>query len=140
MKSRQHALLAAIALTISAASVLAQQTTSWRYYRTGNTGIQGDSNEAIYVGADGDPWIGGYHAAFEEGGFAKLVQAENRWINVSNVDHPVIGHPNDLGVSRVCEITSDGGGRLWLGTWRGALRYDVAAGPSSRASTTRTRR
>ena len=30
---------------------------SWRYYRPSNTGIQGDYCEAIYIGADGDPWI-----------------------------------------------------------------------------------
>src|SRR5687767_10256308 len=68
---------------------------SWRYYRVGNTGIQGDYPEALWVGPDGDPYIGGYDPFFEEGGFAKFVQNENRWVNFSNVDYPVIGHPEE---------------------------------------------
>ena len=93
----------------------------WRYYRPSNTGIQGDLNEAIYIGADNDPWIGGYDPGFEEGGVAKLIQSENRWINVSNVDYPVIGHPDLTGTTRVSDIVSDTQGQLWMATWRGAL-------------------
>jgi len=104
---------------------------SWRYYRPGNTGIQGDYCEAVWVGPDGDPWIGGYDPSFEEGGVAKLVQAENRWLNVSNVDHPLIGHPNDTGTSRVSDILADASGRLWMATGRGALSLDPAVGASS---------
>lgn len=107
------------------------QSETWRYYRPGNTGIQGDLNEAVFVGPDGDPIIGGYDPSFEEGGFAKFVQAENRWINVSNIDYPVIGHPNLTGTARVSDIVSDPSGVLWLSTWRGLLRYDPAIGPSS---------
>lgn len=104
---------------------------TWRYYRPGNTGIQGDYNEAIFIGADGDPWIGGYDPGFEEGGVAKLVQAENRWINVSNIDHPVIGHPNLTGTTRVSDIAADAAGQLWMVTWRGLLRMDPAIGGPS---------
>lgn len=104
---------------------------SWRYYRPGNTGIQGDFSEALWIGPDGDPWIGGYDPSFEEGGIAKFVQAENRWINISNVDHPVIGHPDDTGTSRVSDIVADATGRLWLATGRGALSFDPSVGPSS---------
>lgn len=32
---------------------------TWRYYRPGNTGIQGDTNECIWIDSDNDPWIGG---------------------------------------------------------------------------------
>jgi hypothetical protein len=104
---------------------------TWRYYRPSNTGIQGDLNEAIYIGADGDPWIGGYDPGFEEGGVAKLVVSENRWINVSNVDYPVIGHPDLTGTTRVADIVADADGRLWMATWRGALRMDPAIGGAS---------
>lgn len=104
---------------------------TWRYYRPGNTGIQGDYNDAIFIGADGDPWIGGYDPGFEEGGVAKLVQAENRWINVSNIDHPVIGHPNLTGTTRVSDIAADAAGQLWMVTWRGLLRMDPAIGGPS---------
>lgn len=109
----------------------AQSQYAWRYYRPSNTGIQGDSCEAIYVGADGDPWIGGYDPGFEEGGIARLVQAENRWVNISNVDYAVIGHPQDTGTSRVSDIVKDASGKLWMATGRGALVFDPAAGPAS---------
>jgi len=106
---------------------------TWRYYRVGNTGIQGDYNEALWVAPDGDPYIGGYDPIFEEGGFSKYVQAEDRWINYSNVDYPVIGHPNDLGTTRVTDIVPETSGQLWLGTWRGAIRFDPAVGAASLA-------
>ncbi len=119
-------------LLFGAASASAQSSTySWRYYRPTNTGIQGDYCDALYLGADGDPWIGGYDPGFEEGGLAKFVQAENRWVNVSNVDYPVIGHPNDTGTSRVSEIVADAQGNLWMGTGRGALKFNPSVGPSS---------
>ncbi len=104
---------------------------TWRYYRPSNTGIQGDINEAIYIGADGDPWIGGYDPGFEEGGVAKRVLSGDRWINVSNVDYPVIGHPDLTGTTRVTDIVADADGLLWMATWRGALRMDPAIGGAS---------
>jgi hypothetical protein len=104
---------------------------TWRYYRPGNTGVQGDYCDAIWIGSGGDPWIGGYDASFEEGGVSKFVQAENRWINISNVDYPGIGHPDITGTTRVSDIVSDSQGRLWMATWRSALRFDPAVGPSS---------
>ena len=104
---------------------------SWRYYRPGNTGIQGDFNEAIWVAPDGDPWIGGYDPSFEEGGIAKFIQTQNRWVNVSNVDHQVIGHPENTGTSRVADIDIDANGNMWMATGRGGLFYNPSAGPSS---------
>jgi len=104
---------------------------SWRYYRPGNTGIQGDYCEALWIGADGDPWIGGYDPSFEEGGVSKLIQAENRWVNISNVDYPVIGHPDLTGTTRVTDFVEDAAGQLWMTTWRSVLRFDPAVGPSS---------
>ncbi|MBL9121373.1 MAG: hypothetical protein JNL80_15805 [Phycisphaerae bacterium] len=109
----------------------AEESFSWRYYRLGNTGIQGDWNESIFIDSDGNPWIGGYDPGFEEGGIAKFIQAENRWINVSNVDYPIIGHPEEQGCVRVSDMISDGQGNLWMGTWRGVMRMNLAAGPSS---------
>lgn len=104
---------------------------SWRYYRPGNTGIQGDYNESIWVGPDGDPWIGGYNPVAEEGGIAKFIQSQNRWFNVSNVDYSVIGNANDVGVSRVFDMASDDQGNLWMATMRGVLRMNLAKGPRS---------
>jgi hypothetical protein len=105
--------------------------TTWRYYRPGNTGIQGDYNQAIFIGADDDPWIGGYDPGLEEGGVAKLVQAEQRWINVSNIDYPVIGHPDITGTARVSDIVADAQGDLWMATWRGALKMNPDVGGPS---------
>lgn len=104
---------------------------TWTPYRTGNTGIQGDYVEAMWVAPDGDPWICGYTPFQEEGGLAKFVQGENRWINVSNVDYPIIGSRDDVGAARVSEVLPDGNGKLWVATWRALLRFDPAVGPSS---------
>lgn len=104
---------------------------SWRYYRPGNTGIQGDFNESIWIGSDNNPWISGYEPTAEEGGVAKFIQSQNRWFNVSNIDYPVIGSANDVGTSRISDMVSDNQGNLWMGTWRGALKMNLAKGPSS---------
>ncbi|HMQ69477.1 MAG TPA: T9SS type A sorting domain-containing protein [Ignavibacteria bacterium] len=104
---------------------------SWRYYNTGNTGIQGDYVEAIWIDHDGDPYIAGYTPVWEEGGFAKFKQSENRWINYSNIDYPVIGDINDVGSSRISDIEEDANGILWMATWRGILKFDPAVGASS---------
>ena len=123
-----------LALAMIAAAVgpsKAQESYSWRYYRVGNTGIQGDYHEAVWIGADGNPYLGGYDPIFEEGGFAKFIQEENRWVNYSNIDYPVIGHPNNTGCTRVTDIVPDATGKLWMGTWLGALQFDPAVGATS---------
>jgi streptogramin lyase len=114
---------------LSATNLFSQY--SWRYYNTGNTGIQGDYVEALWIDHDGDPYIAGYTPGFEEGGFAKLIQSENRWINYSNVDYPVIGDINDVGASRISDIVEDATGVLWMAHWRGLLKFDPAVGASS---------
>lgn len=119
------------ALMVLSSTAMSQPTFSWRYYRPGNTGIQGDYCEALWVGADGNPWVGGYDASFEEGGIAKFIRGENRWVNISNVDYPEIGHPDNTGVARVSDIEADARGGLWMGTGHGALYFDPAVGPSS---------
>ncbi len=117
---------------LSAISVFAQNPSySWRYYNTGNTGIQGDYAEGIWVDHDGDPYIAAYTPGWEEGGFAKYIQSENRWINYSNVDFPVIGDINDVGSSRISDIEEDANGILWMATWRGLLKFNPAVGGSS---------
>lgn len=104
---------------------------SWRYYRPTNTGIQGDECEALLVDSDGNPWIGGYVASFEEGGFSKFHFAQNRWENYSNVDHQVMGHPERTGIVRVADFDQDELGNLWMSTGRGALFFSPALGPAS---------
>lgn len=131
MKTRTGALALTALLAASTAGAIDTATYSWRYFRPGNTGIQGDANEALYVTANGDPYIGGYESNFEEGGFCKFVQAENRWLNYSNVDYQVMGHPDDMGKIRVADINAEAGGKLWLGTWLGVMSFDPAVGPSS---------
>ncbi|MDX2250510.1 MAG: T9SS type A sorting domain-containing protein [Bacteroidia bacterium] len=104
---------------------------SWRYYTTGNTGIMGDYSEAIWIDHDGDPYIAAYTPGWEEGGFSKYIQANNQWINYSNVEYPVIGSIYDVGASRINEIFEDTNGILWMATWRGFLKFDPAVGGSS---------
>ena len=116
---------------IAMASGVGPDKVSWRYFRPGNTGIQGDYNESIWIGSDNDPWIGGYNPIAEEGGVAKFIQSENRWFNVSNVDYSVIGNANDVGVSRISDMVNDDQGNLWMASWRGVLRMNLAIGPKS---------
>lgn len=123
--------LMALVSGASAGQYTGTPTESWRYYRPGNTGIQGDYCDAIWIGPDNDPWIGGYSPSFEEGGLAKFVQSENRWINISNIDYPEIGHPEETGITRVRDITQDAEGNLWMGTGRGVLVFNPDIGPSS---------
>lgn len=104
---------------------------TWRYYRPGNTGIQGDYCYALHIDGDGNPWIGGHDPGFEEGGVAQYIQAENRWVNISNIDYPVIGHPDLTGTVRVSDIEVDAEGDFWMSTWRGVLEMDPDVGPSS---------
>lgn len=120
-----------LGIALQAFADVPQPTYTWRYYRPSNTGIQGDYCDALWIGADNDPWIGGYEPGFEEGGLAKFIQDENRWINISNVDYPEIGHPDATGVTRVRDITPDGLGNLWMGTGRGVLKFNPAIGPTS---------
>jgi hypothetical protein len=107
------------------------QAYSWTYYRPSNTGIQGDYCESLLVGPDGRPWIGGYDASFEEGGFSRFDHATGRWDNFSNVDHPVIGHPELTGISRVSDMDTDSLGNIWMATGRGGLFFSPALGANS---------
>lgn len=104
---------------------------SWEYYRPTNTGIQGDTCEALIVGPDGNPWIAGYDAAFEEGGIARFNYRANLWTNYSNVDYQVIGHPENTGTARVSDIACDASGNLWMGTGRGGLFLSPTVGAKS---------
>ena len=124
----------AFLIFVSAPLAVGQTTTrtyDWRYYRPSNTGIQGDTCEALWVTPTGDPWIGGYNASFEEGGISKFLQASNRWVNVSNVDYFEIGHPENTGTSRISDIDVDANGNLWMATGTGGLFFNPAVGPAS---------
>lgn len=125
-----------IALATSAAAQeltpnLPKGSFGWKYYRPTNTGIGGDTCEAIAIGADGNAWIGSYDPGWEEGGLAKFIYSQNRWENISNVDYPEIGHPEVTGTSRISDIDQDAQGRLWMATARGALFLDPAKGGKS---------
>ncbi len=104
---------------------------SWKFYTPGNTGILGDYVDAIWIDHDGDPYIAAYTPGWEEGGFSKFIQNENRWINYSNVDYPIIGSIYDVGSSRISDVVEDASGNLWLSTWRGLLKFDPNMGASS---------
>ena len=108
----------------------AQTSNSWRYYRPGNTGIQGDDATALWIDENGDPYIAANTGAWGEGGVAKFSQAENKWINYSNVDYPVMGS-FDNGDIHIFDIVEDYNHNLWMANFNGALRFDPQAGASS---------
>jgi len=80
---------------------------TWRYYRPGNTGVMGDYSGALWIDPAGTLYLGGYDPNFEEGGFSRFIETENRWENFSNVNYPVIGDPNATGSARVSDICPD---------------------------------
>lgn len=104
---------------------------AWKFYTPGNTGIMGDYCESVWVDHEGNAYIGGYIPGWEEGGFSKFIHSENRWINYSNVDYPVIGSIYDVGSSRISDIVEDNNGILWMATWRGLLKFVPATGGES---------
>jgi streptogramin lyase len=104
---------------------------NWTYYRSTNTGIQGDWSEALWIDPEGKPYIAAYNPFWEEGGFARFIESENRWENFSNVDYPVIGDPQITGSARIKEISPALDGTLWMLTWNSVIHFDPAIGPSS---------
>ncbi|NOU47152.1 MAG: T9SS type A sorting domain-containing protein [Bacteroidales bacterium] len=112
--------------------VLLSQTSSysWRYYRPGNTGIQGDMATALWVDELGDPYIAANTGNWGEGGFAKFIQSENKWINFSNVDNQLLGS-FDNGDVQIHDIIEDYDKNLWMGNFTGAIKYNPQAGSSS---------
>ncbi len=119
-------------LLISLPVVLLSQSPeySWRYYRPGNTGIQGDDATALWVDENGDPYIAANTGNWGEGGFAKFSQSDNQWINYSNVDHQILGSFDNAEV-QILDIVEDYDHNLWMGNFTGALKFDPLAGISS---------
>lgn len=103
---------------------------SWRYYRPGNTGIQGDNVTALWIDENGDPYIAANTGSWGEGGFAKFSQADNHWINYSNVDHPVLGSFDNAEV-QILDIVEDYDHNLWMGNFTGALKFNPQEGIAS---------
>jgi streptogramin lyase len=105
-------------------------TYSWRYYRPGNTGIQGDYATALWIDENGDPYIAANTGNWGEGGFAKFSQSENKWTNYSNVDYPILGS-FDGGEEHIDEIIKDYENKLWMANNTGALKFNPQNGISS---------
>lgn len=103
---------------------------SWRFYRPGNTGIQGDNVTALWVDQDGNPYIAANTGMWGEGGFAVFNYAENTWTNYSNVDYPVLGSFDNADV-QILDIVEDYNSNLWMGNFTGALKYNPQTGINS---------
>jgi len=127
----KNVLIILLQIFISAGLLSQSPEYTWRYYNPGNTGIMGDYSMAVWPDPDGDPYIAAFTPGWEEGGFSKFVRGENRWINYSNVEYPVIGSIYDVGSSRISDIQADDNGILWMATWRGILKFDPALGGNS---------
>jgi ligand-binding sensor domain-containing protein len=97
---------------------------SWKRFTPGNTGVQGDYVQAIFMDPNDHPWIAGYTPIWEQGGMANF--DGDRWTNVSNVDYPA-----KLLSPRFNDIEEDANGLLWIASDAGLLRYDPAVGPAS---------
>lgn len=119
-----------IFLFSSLVSLTLPQDYSWRYYRPGNTGIQGDNASAIWFDQNDDPYIAAFISGWQEGGFAKFNRAENKWVNYSNVDYPILGS-FDFNEVQIYEMVEDYENKLWMGNSTGALRFDPQTGVSS---------
>ena len=119
-------------ITIFNFEILSQDsiTYSWRYYRPGNTGIQGDQVTAIWIDENGDPYIAAATGSWGEGGFAKFNQLENKWINYSNVDYPILGSFDNADV-QILDIVEDHEKNLWMGNYAGAVKFNPLVGASS---------
>jgi len=134
--TRSHVLRTVLAtccltpITSPIGAALADDVT-WTYLRPGNTGIMGDESDAVWIDSDGNVFVAAYVPSFEEGGFSRFIEGENRWENVSNVDHPVIGDPSLIGSARISDFVQTADGTMWMSTWRGAISYDPAVGPGS---------
>lgn len=103
---------------------------SWRYYRPGNTGIQGDQATALWIDGNGDPYIAASTGNWGEGGVARFSQNDNTWINYSNVDYPVLGS-FDNGEVQILDIIEDYDHNLWMGNFTGALKFNPQDGIST---------
>ncbi len=133
MNCSQLFVSACVVATVATGIAGADLEYSWTYHRPGNTGVMGDFSDALWVDPEGTLYHCGYDPFFEEGGFARFIEAENRWENFSNVNYPVIGDSADTGSARISDIVPDADGALWMGTWRGALYFDPAIGADSLA-------
>lgn len=103
---------------------------SWRYYRPGNTGIQGDYATAIWIDENGNPYIAANTGNWGEGGVARFNISDSTWTNYSNVDYPVLGSFDDADI-QILDIVEDFDHNLWMGTYNGALKFNPEAGISS---------
>ncbi len=107
--------------------------TSWRFYRPGNTGIQGDMATSLWIDSNGNPYIAANTGNWGEGGFAQFNTLQNKWINYSNVDLPILGGFDD-GDIQILDIVSDASGTLWMAKMSGGLRFNPTIGASSISS------
>lgn len=103
---------------------------SWRFYRPGNTGIQGDMATALWIDTDGNPYIAANTGNWGEGGFAKFDQEQNKWLNFSNVDLPVLGG-FDNGDIQITDFVKDQNDNVWMSKFTGALKFNPSEGASS---------
>jgi hypothetical protein len=126
----KNSLTLLLLISIHGALISQSPEYNWRYYRPGNTGIQGDLATSLWVDENGDPYIAANTGNWGEGGFAKFNQADDLWMNYSNVDYPVLGS-FDNGEVQILDIVEDHDKNLWMGNFTGALKFYPQAGVSS---------
>lgn len=115
---------------------LAAQTAnqySWRFFRPGNTGIQGDYATSLWIDAEGNPYIAANTGNWGEGGVARFNISDSSWTNYSNVDYPVLGSFDNADI-QFLDIVQDFDKNLWMGSYNGAIRFNPETGISSAIS------
>ena len=103
---------------------------SWRYYRPGNTGIQGDYATSLWIDENDEPYISANTGNWGEGGFARFKLADTSWTNYSNVDYPVLGSFDNADI-QFLDIVEDYDKNLWFGSYLGALKFNPQSGMSN---------
>lgn len=119
-----------LAITIPLLLSAQKSEMNWRYYRPGNTGIQGDYATALWLDEVGNPYIAANTGNWGEGGFAVFNVLQDQWSNFSNVDYPVLGSFEDADV-QLLDIVEDHNHNLWMGNYSGALFFNPTEGIGS---------
>ncbi len=117
-------------ILVSSSFAQSSLNSSWKFFRPGNTGLQGDVVTAIFIDANSNPYIAANTGSWGEGGFAKFDINENKWENFSNVDLPILGG-FDNGDIQINDIVEDENGNFWMTKNTGAIKFNPSIGASS---------
>lgn len=85
---------------------------TWKSYRTANSGVPDDGISAIVFDSKNDVWLSSYYS-----GLAKLEPATNTWTNYDQDN-------SDIPTDDIRDMVVDGKDLLWLATDAGVVKFD----------------